>query len=1597
MTVLSMRAPARRASRPSVWRRLVAAASAALLVGTGLAVVAPSAPAYAQFPTNEPIVYLAQGVGSPARTQLMSGVQSAGQITFTNVGMPHTGATYNAIGFNEADGFIYGVRSPAAAGQPAQIVRIGPAGGVTVIKNAVVNSVVGAFGDVANRFYYASGTTLYWTNVAVPTGATGSIALTGATSSIAPDMTWLNGYFWGLNADGVVNRINPVSGAVTTFTIPSLVGTGIAGGAFTYGNGNLGFSFNDGGIAQIRVTNPGSATPGLSVVSRIAGPSSGSNDATASLGDPTDLEIVKTMSSATALRGDALDYVLTVRNVGPGVSSGHTVTDTIPTGLTVGTLPAGCSAAGQDVTCSGGRLAVGATTAYEIPVTVDASAPRGSITNTASVLANESDPVSSNNVSSADFRVLVPGMTLDKVATLDDDGDGVAEVGETVQYEFEVTNIGDLPITGVTITDPLVSGITPVSADLAVGDSVTFVADPLVVTQAHVDAGAISNTAQADGTTAAGAVSAGDSAEILVPAAPALTAVKSASLADANGNGVADAGETITYTIRATNAGNVTLTDVTVTDALLPGLVETVDLAPGAAHDFVGSYEVTPADVLAGEVVNSATATGTPPTGPTETTTTTETVRVGLTVVKSAEWTDVDGDTLVEEGDEIVYTFVVTNTGNVTLDAVEIDDPFLEGRSVVISAPDTSIAPGEQLVFTSDVLTVATGDIVGGEVENTATALGTPVGGTEIESDPSTVTVPLGPAAPQITLDKQAVLSDTNANGYADPGESIAYRFIVTNTGNVTVGDVLLADPMFTPGEVSPASFASLRPGEQGVFSAALLVEQADVDAGDIENTATASATDPLAGPDLTSSDTAVVAVPPAAPGLAVVKSAELDDTNVNGVADEGESIEYSFLVRNTGNVTLTGVEVDDAMFAVPPVGTLAPQQEVTVSVPYTVTAADVANGSVENSATATGTPPSGPDITTPPSETSTETVDPALVLDKEGMLADLDGDSLASLGEVITYSFEVTNTGNTRLEDVRIDDDFVVGIAPTVVTLEPGATFTFTAAYSVTEDDILAGSVVNVATAEGTVPGGVDVESDPDTWSIGASPVDDALLIAKSARIVDDNGNTVADLGEHIEYTFDVRNTGNVTITGIEIVDPRVTGLPAPFDLAPGESRTVVADLYEVVQADIDAGEVYNSATANGDGPGGPVTSPPGEETVPTPPAAPALALEKSVAITGPVNANGVADDTEELTYTFTVTNTGNVTVDALTIVDPTVSGITSPDSGPLAPGATRTFTATYIVTAADVATPNGDGAIVNTAHAEAEDPNGDPVASSLAGASVPVADPGLLIDKEALLDDANDNGMADAGEGILYRFTVTNTGNTELVDIVIDDARVAASIPVGTIPVGGTAVRTLAYTVTEADIVAQELVNSATATGFIPGTPPTPVSSPEDVASVPLAPDEASVSLEKRAVLTDLNGNGRADVGEQIVYRFTLTNTGSRTVTDVTIDDPMVDALLPAPVASLAPGESVVVESDPYTVDENDIAAEEVRNVATATATGPSGQLSTLPATAIVLVDVPPGPGLADTGADPRGWLVGALVAIGFGGLLTAFGPRSLRRRLT
>jgi uncharacterized repeat protein (TIGR01451 family) len=234
------------------------------------------------------------------------------------------------------------------------------------------------------------------------------------------------------------------------------------------------------------------------------------------------------------------------------------------------------------------------------------------------------------------------------------------------------------------------------------------------------------------------------------------------------------------------------------------------------------------------------------------------------------------------------------------------------------------------------------------------------------------------------------------------------------------------------------------------------------------------------------------------------------------------------------------------------------------------------------------------------------------------------------------------------------------------------------------------------------------------------------ALTIEKTADPM-----SVSAAGRTVTFSFRIENTGNVRLIGVSVADG-LAGLSAltytwpgaAGVLIPGQVATATAT-DTVTQADVDAGGVTNTATAAGIPPGGTtVTSNRSTVTVEAP-AAPALVLVKSASPGGTVSAG------ETVTYTFTITNTGNVTLTAVTVREGTFTGAGTLSAisyrwpgtaGVLAPGATATGTATYVVTNADL----GRTAIQNTATATAQAPSGA-VATSAASTASTAVGPGL------------------------------------------------------------------------------------------------------------------------------------------------------------------------------------------------------------------------------------------------------------------------------
>ncbi|WP_198551492.1 MULTISPECIES: Ig-like domain-containing protein [unclassified Stenotrophomonas] len=1089
------------------------------------------------------------------------------------------------------------------------------------------------------------------------------------------------------------------------------------------------------------------------------------------------------------------------------------------------------------------------------------------------------------------------------------------------------------------------------AVNITAGGSVTLRFRVQVAATVPSTATAIRNEVAVQGNTPVDCAAIGNDCEETTPLTltPGLASTKALSLVNgAAPSGTVAVGDVLTYTVTATNTGNMVLPSVVVADArIVPASITCTDLAPAAACVLTGVYTVTQADVDAGLVRNTATITtpgtdGVCPVGNSNASCS-PTLEIpadpalpALTIVKTAR---APGTSAV--GNTIAYSFLLTNTGNVTLNALAVVDDKLSTPPV---CPVTTLAPGATTTCTG-TYTLVQADLDAGRVVNTAHAEGTPPA-TPGNPNPPRVPSPEDEettdltSAPALTIVKTAGPPSGTA-----VGSTIAYSFLVTNTGNVTLTGIAVVDDKLSSAPVCPLS--SLAPGASTICTATYMLVQSDLDAGRVVNTAYAEGTPPATPgnptpPRVPSPEDEETSVLPAMPSLTLVKTAGSPSGNA-----VGSTIPYSFLVTNTGNITLTAIAVvDSKLITAPtcPVSTLAPGATTTCTGSYVLTQSDLDTGRVLNTAYAEGTPPATPGNPTPPrvpspedDETTELAQTPSVTSVKQlAGNADEDASSTVTLGDTLTYAITVTNTGNTTLASVTVSDARIVPSTTTCSNLAPTLNCVLTGTYRVSQNDMDSGLVRNTAVVStpGNLPlclaGNTSALCNP-TLDIPVDAPAPALSIVKSAAAP--TGNAV---GSTIAYTFVVTNTGNVTLSGIAVVDAKLSVAPVcpVTTLAPGAATTCTGR-YTLVQADLDAGRVVNAAHAEGTPPATPsnpnpprVPSPEDEEITPLQ-ATPALTIVKTA---GTPSGNTVGST---IAYSFLVTNTGNVTVTGVAVVDDKLAQAALCPTTTLAPGGTTTCTGTYTLVQADL----DAGRVVNVAHAEGTPPAtpGNPTPPRVPSpedeetTDLPSA-PSLSIVKTA----GTPSG-APVGSTIAYTFVVTNTGNVTLNDIRIVDAQLAVApvCPTTTLAPGAAVSCTGSYTLSQLDLDAGRVVNRAHAEGVPPATPGNPnpprVPSPEDEATVDL-PAAPSLSIEKTA--GPASGNA---VGSTIAYTFLVTNTGNLTLTAVNVVDSRLATAPNCPVTVLAPGASTVCTGS-YTLVQADLDAGEVVNTAHAEGTSPS-----------------------------------------------------------
>lgn len=1078
------------------------------------------------------------------------------------------------------------------------------------------------------------------------------------------------------------------------------------------------------------------------------------------------------------------------------------------------------------------------------------------------------------------------GMTVEKTVTSTPAEDGKYQLNEKITFQIVVTNSGTVDLHDVIVTDgkteAKITGVTGVDIGgyenmngnsvtiktLAAGASVTVTAEYAVASTDIEDANdqtkGFTNTATAKPEDETITV------EDTTPKIPTegvdkqLTVVKSihkdgdgnpagATGVDEDGNRFFKVGETVTFDIVVTNSGNQTLENIAVSDVMQDvairdgnsvkeflkklfasalmkttgestsesGVSEVIpSLEPGASKTFTVTYKIKDSDI-GRDFVNVATAKaedGTKNWDSSEQVPVEQPDRKAA-ITKSYKGEASGDDGKYKPGDTIQYEITVENTGNVALENFIVKD--------VMTATD-----GNTVVDLSDQIKADGITTEGGENYGDG--------------------VTWDPAAKQFKIDQiEAHKSVKILYKYEVQPEDVGKKIQNAAVGVIDGKDTPEAKPDKDP-EVEKRS---------------LKVEKVVLD----------SAGDPMTQEEL--------------------ENAEF------GVG----TLRFRVTVTNTGNVTLNGVKVTDVMRAENAEGATGAREAELVEgndtfdleagksevleYTYTITEADL-GCKLYNVATASGDGAPEPEKPGEAGPVKIEEEDPGVSVVKTVTSVPADANGMYKDGEAIRYEIIVTNEGNTTLTDVKVKDT-MTGAAGSISkvagadwdeqekcfkidSIAVGGSATITYSYVVQPAD--AGKEIgNEAVMEDEDIPNKEEPENPDPVTVEKRN----LEVEKTVVNQPEDGDAY-QAGEEILFAVTVENTGNVNLTGITLTDKMIgTGTEAvavnvtrdengalstdadgkivttpvagghgAFDLEAGKS-TVLYYSYTVQEDDLKAAgaaAIKNTVRAEAsDGTTG--TDETGDLDIGE--KRPDYTVRKEITSIGTAEGGRYrAGDT--ITYKITVENTGNVELTDVTVKDRmegaagSIDNIAGADwddetgcftiAESIAVDESREITYDYVVQ------PGDAGKTIRNAVMKGSEENPDPDNGD-AVKEVEVERKGLHVTKEVANAPANGTGFV-AGEGILFRVTVTNTGNVSLSDIrIADDMQNAlgeaeavrvdengAITPlegnhrITSLAAGTSTVVYYSYTVQEGDIGKTDIRNKVTAvsTGETPGGDP-------------------------------------------------------------------------------------------------------------------------------------------------------------------------------
>ena len=897
--------------------------------------------------------------------------------------------------------------------------------------------------------------------------------------------------------------------------------------------------------------------------------------------------ITKAFTPTAIPVGDVSTLAFTVSNPNSVQITSVAFSDSLPAGVEVASTPnassSGCGTAGfspspgdTSLTFSDGIIAANGICAVSVDVTAATAGPHTNVSGFVSSSETGANTGPDGYATDTLTAVLPPvisksfGSTpilendtslLTIIVTNPNQDDALTGIAFVDTYPAGMTNLNPLtPAAANTCGGSLTAAAGGTSVSLTGGSLAGGESCEVTVTVTASVPGIYTNTTSAVSATNAGTGNSASADLIVQMPMPGISLIKRVSTADTGPWTKfvsVSPGDPVYYQFTIENTGDVPLDNIILNDSDLDAsgctFTDPLPVAVAANDNHITTCILGPVTALSGEQINTASASG-DYSSITFTSTDSTAAYVGaepsISLLKevsqsaSGPWSaSIVG---VDPGTDVYYRFTVTNTGNVTLESIHVTDPTVSAAGCSFTDPLAALAS------TACVVGPVAASATIGEYTNTAAAHGTyEYDGQEYDSAPSSASYTV--TSPDLTISKT---NDTASAGSV--GVEFNWTLTISNAGTsgavfangaVILSDSLPVGPAY--GAPAPANFSGVvNPGNIscGISSGVLVCSATGADvtlnagssftvslgvtpaaSGDLNNTAVAdpdSHVEESNESNNTGSDSVMILA--GTPALTISKS-----STTTTVTSAGQVIPYSYLITNIGNVTLTNITLaDDNTDAAPscPATTLAPTESMTCTAQHTVTLAEMdAGGNVTNIAAADSDQTDvvqdtlsipvaqGPDLTV--SKTSNTT-------------------SVTSAGQVVPYSYLITNTGNVTLTGITLTDDNT-DAAPScpATTLAPTESMTCTAQHTVTLAEMNAGgNVTNIAAADSDQTNAVQ-----DTLDIPIKSV----AIGAAKRIVDVQETSPGTY--QVTYEIRVENFGDESLSDLQVSDDLTSAFPAP------------------------------------------------------------------------------------------------------------------------------------------------------------------------------------------------------------------------------------------------------------------------------------------------------------------------------------------------------------------------------------------------------------------------------------------------------------------